>query len=266
MMELNVQYNTRKQLLLKTLYTYVANGGIQSHKKGFSMFGTNSFHVVWEKVCAEIFDNQLDTAIGNLKLPNEKVPPGYNRKMKLIDLIEKPKWYGKPDDKRYPKEASKTLLPDIISIAERAKNELFFIIFDAKYYNMELTPDLLKNQPGIESISKQYLYQLAYQKFIKEAGYTEVRNCFLLPTAEAKVINKGYVELGMMSFFALNQIEVRLLPASEVYEHYLQGAKYDISKLDIFDSIRIINSGYKTENAAIRYFDSHIGTQKIAET
>ena len=64
MMELNVQYNTRKQNLLKTLYTYIANGGVQSQKTGFSMFGTNSFHVVWEKVCAEIFDNQLDISVG----------------------------------------------------------------------------------------------------------------------------------------------------------------------------------------------------------
>ena len=46
--ELNVQFNTRKQLLLKTLYAYIANSSTLDDLDSFSMFGTNSFNLVWE--------------------------------------------------------------------------------------------------------------------------------------------------------------------------------------------------------------------------
>ena len=78
--ELNIQFNTRKQLVLKTLYSYV------SHSKGlydvnaFSMFGTNSFNLVWEKVCQNVLSNQLQTPIGTLPL---FLHPEYQEKEKL---------------------------------------------------------------------------------------------------------------------------------------------------------------------------------------
>lgn len=256
MMELNVQYNTRKQNLLKTLYTYIAKGGVQSQKTGFSMFGTNSFHVVWEKVCAEIFDNQLKTEIGKLPIPTDKLPGWCNKKEHLIDLIEKPAWYGRKEDKKlFCHEAKDTLVPDIISIPEYKGNR-YFVIFDAKYYNMVFNEKMLKNQPGIESITKQYLYQLAYNDFLEDCGLTEVRNCFLMPTAGEKIINKGYVELGMMQLFNLNPIEVRLLPAEKVYDCYLRGEKNSMFRddaLEIFECVRIKTLGLKKAAIPFKY-------------
>ena len=67
--ELNVQFNTRKQLLLKTLYAYIANSSPLYDSDCFTMFGTNSFNLVWEKVFAEVMDNQLQKPIGALRLP-----------------------------------------------------------------------------------------------------------------------------------------------------------------------------------------------------
>ena len=92
-----------------------------------------------------------------------------------------------------------------------------FLLGDRKicYNNMVFNEKMLKNQPGIESITKQYLYQLAYNDFLDDCGLTEVRNCFLMPTVGEKIINKGYVELGMIQLFDLNPIEVRLLPAEK---------------------------------------------------
>ena len=53
--ELNIQFNTRRQILLKTLYAYIAqNRKLFDENDGISMFGTNAFHAVWENVCAEI--------------------------------------------------------------------------------------------------------------------------------------------------------------------------------------------------------------------
>ena len=67
--ELNVQFVTRKQRLLKTLYTYIAHSKSFDDSFGLSMYGTNSFNLVWEKVCADVFDNKLSIPIVKLKLP-----------------------------------------------------------------------------------------------------------------------------------------------------------------------------------------------------
>ncbi len=67
--ELNVQFNTRKQLLLKTLYAYIANSNTLDDLDCFSMYGTNSFNLVWERVCAEVMDNQLQKLLGGLPIP-----------------------------------------------------------------------------------------------------------------------------------------------------------------------------------------------------
>lgn len=69
--ELNIQFSTRKQLLLKTLYAYIANSNALDDLECFSMFGTNSFNLVWEKACAEILENQLQKPIEELLLPVE---------------------------------------------------------------------------------------------------------------------------------------------------------------------------------------------------
>ena len=91
--------------------------------EGLSMFGTNSFNLVWEDVCKCILNNQLDNMLCLLDLPIS-LKPEYNKKDRLIDLIEKPFW------STAGKTADKTLIPDLITIS---KNEHIydFIIFDA---------------------------------------------------------------------------------------------------------------------------------------
>ena len=55
-----------------------------------------------------------------------------------------------------------------------------FVIFDAKYYLIQLEHDEeLRGQPGISDIVKQYLYQLAYKEFTDLHNITHVKNCFL---------------------------------------------------------------------------------------
>ncbi len=220
--ELNTQFNTRKQLLLKTIYSYIAHSGSLYDTDCLSLFGTNSFNLVWEGICADIMDNQLDVRLGALQLPTP-LKPEYDRKQKLIDLIEKPLWSVTG------KIASDTLIPDLVSISDNK-----FIIFDAKYYNAVLEPGQPpKAQPGIESVTKQYLYQLAYQKFIDDHGFVGVENCFLMPTEEKTIINKGEASMQMLSALGLQNIKVRLLPAETVYEHYLSGRKMEISMLEL---------------------------------
>lgn len=222
--ELNTQFNTRKQLLLKTVYAYVAHSGSLYDIDCLSIFGTNRFNLVWEDVCADIMDNQRKVKLGALKLP-VPLKSEYDKEKKLIELIEKPLWTVTG------KTAKDTLIPDLISITESSQGHAF-VIFDAKYYNARLEVNIMpKGQPGIESITKQYLYQLAYQQFIKDHEFPMVKNCFLMPTEEREVVDKGEVSMNMLKDLGLQNIKVRLLPAVLAYEYYLSGRKMDIDML-----------------------------------
>lgn len=220
--ELSTQFNTRKQLVLKTIYAYIDHSGNLYDTDCLSLFGTNSFNLVWESVCADVMGNQLYARLGALKLPAE-LKPGYDRNDKLIDLIEKPMWTATGN------RAADTLIPDLISIADGQ-----FIIFDAKYYNAQLDPGSVpKGQPGIESVTKQYLYQLAYQKFITEHEFSVVKNCFLMPTENQEIEDRGEASMSMLSSLGLQNIKVRYLPADMAYDYYLSGKKMDIDMLDL---------------------------------
>lgn len=231
--ELNIQFNTRKQLLLKTLYAFVANRSALDDIDCISVFGINKFELVWQQVCSEVLDNQLQKAIGGLRLPCPLAEEyRAKRKRKLIDLIDKPEWTGEdPDKGPFSKEAPRTLIPDIITIAEVDGNYQF-IIFDAKYYNLQLEPDKeLRGQPGIEDITKQYLYHLAYKSFIDAHGIKTVKNCFLMPTPGGEVVVKGKVSLAMLSNLKLQDIQIRFVPAELMYRHYLENTKIDVGEL-----------------------------------
>lgn len=222
--ELNTQYNTRKQQVLKTIYVYIDRGGNLCDTDCLSIFGTNSFNLVWEDVCADIMDNQLDKFLGALKLP-VPLKLEYDGNKKLIDLIEKPFWSATG------KFAKDTLIPDLVSIF-KSGCDYIFIIFDAKYYNAKLERNVQpKGQPGIESITKQYLYQLAYQKFIRDHRFSKVVNCFLLPTEKTTVEPKGEVAMKMLENLGLENIQIRLLPASDAYANYLSGRKMNLNDL-----------------------------------
>ena len=212
--ELNVEFNTRKQNVLKTIYAYISRLGSITDEDCMAFFGTNSFNLVWEAVCADVLNNQLSMPLGSLKLPTP-LSPKYSRKQKLIDIIERPVWEGNG----YSYQAEDTLIPDVVTI-ECGR----FLIFDAKYYVTRLEPGKpLSGQPGIESITKQYLYQLAYKQFMEEHGINEVINCFLMPTAGNTVTDKGTVSLPMMDAIGLQRIRVLSLPASMMFENYLAG-------------------------------------------
>lgn len=211
---------------LKTMYAYIDRSGSLYDTECLSLFGTNSFNLVWEKICAEIMDNQLDVPLGILKLP-VPLKEDYNRRQKLIELIEKPLWTitGKC--------AKDTLIPDLVSIC-KVNDQHQFIIFDAKYYNAHLEKGIVPTgQPGIESITKQYLYQLAYQQFIEDHNFSSVKNCFLLPTENNEIEDKGEVRMEMLSNLGLQDIKIRLIPATMAYDLYLSGSKMDMERLDL---------------------------------
>ena len=230
--ELNVQYVSWKQIILKAMSAYIASSGTLSDINCFSVFGTTCFEVLWERLCSEVLDNKLSTPLKNLLPQTELIEDHKNAK--LIDIIEKPKWTFTG------KNASKTLIPDIISIEEIDGKQVFAII-DAKYYDPVLeegkTPS---NQPGIESVTKQYLYQLAYTDFINKYYSSKdiILNCFIFPSEKEYVEKKGKVVMRMFNVLnvepKLNGIHILFVPASKFYQLYLESKKISIN--DIFNN------------------------------
>lgn len=219
--ELDIQFNDRKKMLLKTMYTYISHRKAFETGLGISMFGTNSFNLVWEKVCANVFDNKLNVKLNELKqIPNHDYFDSESKT--LIEVIEKPKWRYKETDNLV--EQSKTLTPDLISIYPY-KDSYCFAILDAKYYLIKLTKHSIEGNPGVGDVTKQYLYQLAYQEFIDRCGFKYIQNAFLMPVDDEEGEFVGTAEFNMMRDAGkrLEHISVIKLPATRLYQAYLNG-------------------------------------------
>jgi len=227
--EINTQFVTHKQMLLKALYSYIKNEHRISKLDGFSFIGTKSFKHVWEAVCAEVFNNHLSRKLGTFKL-NTPLHKDYREDDDLQSVIDRPKWFGSIDNnEEFPKDAKGTLIPDIVNLSADK-----MIIYDAKYYNPVIEPGKeLKGEPGIADVTKQFFYHLAYKDFIESHLINIVENYFLFPTENDQISKKGHVEMSMFNSntLKLSPIELRMIPTRKVYKHYLNNTKIDFSDL-----------------------------------
>lgn len=223
--ELNVQYNTRKQLTLKAIYAYIAKRVSFNSIDSFSLYGTNSFNLVWEKVCSENFGSVRDKKLSELPLGVSSAYASQCNK-KLIEIIDKPIWHK--NESIEVDENADTLRPDLICIYKLdEKGEYCFGIYDAKYYCIDFKHQKngcrVTGQPGVGDVTKQYMYQLAYDDFISKQGYQYVQNMFFCPQEEAEP-EYGYVEMKMLHTIGnktLENIAVVKLRAEDMYNLYL---------------------------------------------
>ena len=200
--ELHVEFNSHKIKLLKSMHTFLKEQNSFSNENYLTLFGTSSYHVIWEAMLKKIFDDKLNSIV-EFK----------GKKTKLIDVIKKPKWIYK-DIKTH--KAKRTFIPDIVTFYH---NE--FIILDAKYYNLKFDENELDGQPGLESITKQYLYELAFGEFIDYHGFKNVKNAFLFPTYDNNLENKGKVKFDILSDQGCVDIGVIMIPAGKLNQMYL---------------------------------------------
>ena len=215
--ELDKQFNTRKIYLLKAMYAYISKKGNFDNISYFSTYGTANFNLVWEEVIAVIFDNQLYSPLYKLNIENNNYTKDDEKK--LIDLIEKPIWKLNNTSSFL----ADTLKPDTITFQDN-----IMYIYDAKYYKLLIKNNKIINQPGIESTTKQYLYHLAYKKFIEKHNITKVENYFVLPIENKNLSNHFNVSLEMMNELDLPSIEVIFIEASDAFDHYLKNKIYAI--------------------------------------
>lgn len=231
--ELNIQFITRKQILLNTIHTFISRRNSISIGQGLSFYGTKSFNLVWEQVCKSVLDNKLNEKLKNLDLELSEEFKGKKRKT-LLELIEKPLWIPISDNKKKHKGRG-TLIPDIVSIYEN-NSKKYFIIFDAKYYNISFDIDGISGNPRIDDITKQYLYNLAFKDFIEKHKFDVSRNVFLFPGDIEHIQKLGHVKMTMLEELGLNNIMAIKIPAEYFYKMYLNGNKLDAkAKFDLLN-------------------------------
>ena len=218
--ELNVEFNTHKQKLLKSMHAYLSEENSFTNENYLTLYGTSTYHEIWEEICCKVFGDKLDKRICDLKLPK-----AFQSHKKLIEIIKKPKWIL---NNNLPIPAKGTFIPDLVTF-----HEDIFIILDAKYYNIKFEENTLTGEPGLESITKQYLYELAFHEFIGFCGFKCVKNGFLFPTYDSEVNNKGYVELKILSDLSLENIQVIMLPAREMNQLYMENKKMSINEFNL---------------------------------
>ena len=109
-----------------------------------------------------------------------------------------------------------------------------FTIYDAKYYVPVLKSGIQpEGQPGIESVVKQYMYRLAFQKFIEDHDIQSVENYFLCPAEDGfeesgGLQKRGAVELNFMKDLCPEGIKIIFLSADKAYDLYLSGKRLGI--------------------------------------
>ena len=213
--ELHVEFNTHKQKLLKSMHTFLAEENSFSNENYLTVYGTTTYHVIWEEVCSKVFRNKLFK-----QLNIDSSSP-----ISIMSTIKKPKWILKSG--KYHK-APKSFEPDIVSFEKDT-----FYILDAKYYKLKFDENVLDGQPGLSDITKQYLYQLALEDFRCKHGFKHVKNALLFPKYYGGIENKGYVKIDILHDLDLEDIQVVMLPAGQLNQMYLENKKINISALNL---------------------------------
>lgn len=239
--EARTQFISHNIELINLLSLYIKDASRDSESSSINVFGVNHFYHVWEDVCKVVYKNDLDKTIAELGLKydwekSERIKRWVDKenikmpleKLKLKDIVEKPKWSKTEDKETYYSKSSLKL--DVLHI-DKANKE--FRIYDAKYYLTKFKNGKVINPPGIGDITKQYLYQLAYREFAKEQSQNKEKeytfsNQFIIPKDNYQDKDKGKhtkpvatISLDMFKEYSLSNIDVIPRDCETMFKEYL---------------------------------------------
>lgn len=156
---------------------------------GLHLYGTSSFHHVWEAACANAFGNDL---------------------ARWTQVYPRPTWTAVGG----ASQTADTFRPDIV-IDLRSGEGRRLLIADAKYYDVSMPP-ALKGQPGVNDVAKQIWYAEHLLPLARGEGYDGVENVFLFPGRGELLTQTGRVELGGWS----RRVDTFSLGLSEALRSY----------------------------------------------
>ena len=220
--EIKNQFVTRKQNLLKTLYTYVSEQSSNQSDESFSLYGTNAFNLVWETACSEMFENMKSEPLKNLAR-RELIPMKEKSSGSLADYIEIPEWIIDG----HPVSYKGDLIPDIVTFRKEDSGNTAMYILDGKYYLLSVSDGKLFGNPGIQDVVKQYVYNASLKSFIDTFQIGEIANAFLIPALESEnAENQNYGEVPYWTaqhspFNELPSVQIIKLQAQKVWNFYL---------------------------------------------
>lgn len=243
--EIRIQFYDKKRNLLKTLREYVLAEHSATTNDSFVLYGTNVFNLVWEDACSVVFSNLKNKSLQELGLKWDC--------KKLIDVLEKPiwKWHG------HNYKAGATLIPDIVTITNDGSKKTLYIL-DAKYYTPAAMEKYgISGQPGIDSIIKQFAYQMEFDDFSKSNQIAYVANAFLFPctdkndgkekddTQKIKVV--GNVTMPIFQSYGVGQtVDISCIEVKPqfLFESYIEN-KSEVAILDTLPELKHQNTRYK---------------------
>lgn len=252
--EIKNQFLTRKQSLLKTLYTYISEQSSNQSDASFSLYGTNAFNLVWEKACASMFDNMYDKTwtlkriAGEGRISSELIKG--NESKTISDFIEIPEW--KIDGKAVHYKGD--LIPDIVSLRNESSGNTAMYILDGKYYLLLVDSNNLYGNPGIQDVVKQYIYNAALKSFIDTFKIGEIANAFLIPAFESENVenqNFGEVPYWTVQHYGFNElpsVQIIKLEPKKVWDSYLREQRKADSVFNKIQKSPTANYLYHNEN------------------
>ena len=194
--ELRFTFTHREIAVIKLMIAFLENSSDEGSGETVSLFCTDHFHTIWEKICGVIFHNQ------------------YNF---LCQYVPTPEWVNAPRKYRI------TQIPDILVKDEKQK---IFYILDAKYYNC------YTNMPGWHDLVKQFFYYYTIRENFPNAKQYTFRNILLLPgNITNHVAPAGKAVLKEIT--GLGEIEAVLINCAEAVECY--GSYNTVNFLEYLD-------------------------------
>lgn len=201
--ELSFTFNDRLVQVLKAMKCFFEQMDIQNNYE-LHLYGTNSFHLVWEDCCKYIMTDEYEKYKSKFPVPEWKATYGVAAK----------------NDKNM-------MEPDII----RKHGDIIFI-FDAKYYLIKLTKDSVSGNPASYDIVKQYVYQLALEEYGDVLRYI---NALLFPKISDDIYEVfGEVEL---SLFKRNSILCINISVNGIFDRYISGRPFTEEELEVLIEI-----------------------------
>lgn len=234
-MERNTQFVTWKQDVLDLLSRYINKDELDVHADEVICIGSTAFYSIWEKACKTAFDDLLGKRLSKIGIPLAGNWAQCDSET-MLNIIPRPKWSQFINGEKQDCGDVATLIPDTIAIWDN-NNEKVFVILDAKYYTPQLGTSP-QGMPGVESVTKQVLYQRAYRNFVLDHGFSQVVNAFLLPYGGKDFKLMGHVDFpGVFDHVEppfVDGVDMWLIPASRIWQCYLSEKRLTESELELF--------------------------------
>lgn len=234
-----VQYYDRKIAVLELLERYLVGRESAVEREDIQSVGSTSFYHLWENACKVAFRDLLGVRLRDLGIPLAERWRGRGSET-MLQIVPRPVWERAAKGSFTACGEVDTLIPDTVTFHEGENGARTFCIYDAKYYVPSLRGRMI-GQPGLESVTKQFLYQNAYRSFVLDHGFSRVVNAFLVPSCDDDlhpIARVSFTEvMGHAEPPFSNFIDMWSLPASEVFGAYLEGTELqDSSWKQIWDA------------------------------